>query len=295
MQPGRTGPFPYSPIINRPKLSWPKGKRLAFWTIPNIETFALDEKMPDGGSNIPNVFSWAKREYGNRVGVFRLMKVLARYDIRATVALNSEVCDAAPAIIEEGLKLGWEFMGHGESNTRRLSDSKSIDDERALIDRTLARIERATGVRPKGWLGPGLQESWHSLDLLSAAGVEYVGDWTIDDQPFVMNVAPRKMISIPYGHDMGDKTAVGQLNYPPEYFTKMMIDTFNVLYRESADTGLVMPLSLHPYITGVPHRIDSLDKGLEYICRHSDVWFATGSEIVSHYIKTPSAAAALQG
>lgn len=295
MQPGRTGPFPYSPIINRPKLSWPKGKRLAFWTIPNIETFALDEKMPDGGSNIPNVFSWAKREYGNRVGVFRLMKVLSRYDIRATVALNSEVCDAAPAIIEEGLKLGWEFMGHGESNTRRLSDSKSIDDERALIDRTLTRIERATGVRPKGWLGPGLQESWHSLDLLSAAGVEYVGDWTIDDQPFVMNVAPKKMISIPYGHDMGDKTAVGQLNYPPEYFTKMMIDTFNVLYRESADTGLVMPLSLHPYITGVPHRIDSLDKGLEYICRHSDVWFATGSEIVSHYVKTPSAAAALQG
>ena len=290
MQPGRTGPFPYNPIINRPKLSWPKGKRLAFWAIPNIETFALDEKMPDGGSNIPNVFSWAKREYGNRVGVFRLMKVLARYNIRATVALNSEVCDAAPAIIEEGQKLGWEFMGHGESNTRRLSDTKSVDEERALIERTLTRIETATGSRPKGWLGPGLQESWHSLDLLSDAGIEYVGDWTIDDQPFVMNVAPKKLISIPYGHDMGDKTAVGQLNYPPEYFTKMMIDTFNVLYRESEATGLVMPLSLHPYITGVPHRIDSLDKGLEYICRHSDVWFATGSEIVTHYkTQVPSA------
>jgi len=287
MQPGRTGPFPYSPIIRRPKLTWPDGKGLAFWAIPNIETFALDEKMPEGGVNIPNVFTWAKREYGNRVGVFRLMRVLERYNVRATVALNSEVCDAAPAIIEEGQKLGWEFMGHGESNTRRLSDTKSIDEERALIDRTLTRIEKATGVRPKGWLGPGLQETWHTLDLLSEAGVAYVGDWTVDDQPLILDVKPRRLVSLPYGHDMGDKTPVGQFA-PPEFFTRMMIDTFNVLYREGAESGRVMPLSLHPYITGVPHRIDALDKGLEYICRHDDVWFATGSEIVAHFLKSQS-------
>ena len=156
MKAGRTGPFTYSPIVGRPRLEWPNGKRLAFWVIPNIETFALDEKMPEGGANIPNVFSWAKREYGNRVGVFRIMQVLSRYDIRATVALNSEVCDAAPAIIEEAMKLRWEFMGHGESNTRRLSDTKSIDEERALIGRTLSRIEMATGARPKGLARPRL-------------------------------------------------------------------------------------------------------------------------------------------
>jgi len=282
---GRTGPFRYSPIVGRPRLEWPNGKRMAFWVIPNIETFALDEKMPEGGANVPNVFSWAKREYGNRVGVFRIMQVLSRYGIRASVALNSEVCDAAPAVIEEALKLRWEFMGHGESNTRRLSDAKSVDEERAIISRTLSRIERSTGVRPKGWLGPGLQETWNTLDLLSEFGLDYVCDWTIDDQPFVMDTSPRRMVSVPYGHDMGDKTAAN-LNYPPEYFTKMMIDTFNVLYRESAENGLVMPLSLHPYITGVPHRIDSLDKGLEYICRHEDVWFATGSEIVEHFLKS---------
>jgi peptidoglycan/xylan/chitin deacetylase (PgdA/CDA1 family) len=281
MQPGRTGPFPYSPIIHRPKLEWPNGKRLAFWVIPNIETFALNEKMPDG-PNIPNVFSWAKREYGNRVGVFRIMKVLERYGIRATVALNSEVCDAAPAVIEEGQRLGWEWMGHGESNTRRLSETKSIEEERALIKRTLDRIETATGKRPRGWLGPGLQESWNTVDLLSEAGIDYIGDWTIDDQPYVLETSPKTLVSIPYGHDMGDKTAE-HLAYPPEVFTKMMTDTFDVLYREGADSGRVMPLSLHPYITGVPHRIDSLDRGLEYICRHEDVWFATGSEIVAHY------------
>lgn len=283
MEPARTGPFPYSPIISRKPLHWPNGKRLAFWVIPNIETFALNEKMPDGPV-IPNVFSWSKREYGNRVGVFRIMKVLARYNIRATVALNSEVCDAAPQIIEEALKLGWEFMGHGESNTRRLSETKSIEEERDLIGRTLARIERATGSRPRGWLGPGLQETWNSVDLLSEAGLTYVGDWTTDDQPYWIHSQPKPLVSIPYGHDMGDKTAADHYKYSPIDFQNMMIDTFNVLYREGSDGGRVMPLSLHPYISGVPHRIDYLDRGLEYICRHDDVWFATGSEIVDHFI-----------
>lgn len=285
MQPSTTGPFPYLPINRRAPFTWPGGKRLAFWVIPNIETFALNEKMPDGHPAVPNVFSWSRREYGNRVGVFRIMKVLARYNIRATVALNSNVCDAAPAVIEEGVKLGWEWMGHGETNTQRLSDFRSIDDERALIVRTLDRIEKATGSRPKGWLGPGLQETWNTVDLLSEVGIEYLGDWTCDDQPYVLQAGKKKMLSIPYGHDMGDKTAVDHLHYPPEYFMRMMIDTFNVLYRESSESGRIMPLSLHPYITGVPHRIDYLDRGLEYICRHDDVWFATGSEICRHYLE----------
>jgi peptidoglycan/xylan/chitin deacetylase (PgdA/CDA1 family) len=285
MQPGATGPFPYRASIARPKFQWPKGKRLAFWAIPNIETFPLNERMPDGHPVVPNVFSWSRREYGNRVGVFRIMKVLSRYNIRATVALNSDVCDAAPAVIEEGLRLDWEFMGHGETNTRRMSDAKTVEQEREVIASTLDRIAKATGTRPKGWLGPGLQETWNTLDLLSEAGIEYVGDWTTDDQPYVLTSKPKNLISIPYGHDMGDKTAVDHLSYPPAAFTQMMIDTFNVLYRESHESGLVMPLSLHPYITGVPHRIDALDRGLEYICRHDDVWFATGSEIVDWYRK----------
>jgi allantoinase len=283
MEPSTTGPFPYRPSIARPKLKWPDGKRLAFWVIPNIETFPLCEKMPDGLPVIPNVFSWSRREYGNRVGVFRIMKVLARYNLRATVALNSYVCDAAPAIIEEGLKLDWEFMGHGETNTRRMSDAKTIEEEREIIGRTLERIQIATGKRVRGWLGPGLQETWNTVDVLSEHGIEYVGDWTTDDQPYVISSNPKDLISIPYGHDMGDKTAVDHLSYPPATFTQMMVDTFNVLYRESHESGLVMPLSLHPYITGVPHRIDALDRGLEYICRHDDVWCATGSEILDWY------------
>jgi allantoinase len=286
MQPSRTGPFPYTPIIKRPPLKWPNNKRLALWVIPNIETFALDEKIAEGSGKIPDVSAWAKREYGNRVGVFRLMKVMERYGVRGTVALNSEVCDAAPAVIEEGMRLGWEFMGHGESNTRRLSDAKSIDEERLMIRRTLDRIETACGKRPRGWLGPGLAETWNSVDLLAEEGVRYIGDWTIDDQPYLMTLAKQKLVSIPYGHDLGDKNAATRWHYSPAEFTQMIIDTFNVLYRESAESGRVMPISLHPYITGVPHRIDSLDRGLAYICRHDDVWLATGSEIIDAYLNS---------
>ena len=181
MQPARYGPFPYSPIIRRPPLKWPNGAHVALWVIPNIEFFALDEKVPPGsggtGAPVPDIPAWSARDYGNRVGVFRLMEVLDRHGIRATVALNSELCAEHPAIIEEGNKRQWEWMGHCESNTRRLNAAAPGEEPR-IIKNSLAVIERATGRRPQGWLGSGLQETWDTLDLLAAEGCDYVCDWT---------------------------------------------------------------------------------------------------------------------
>src|SRR6202790_4354549 len=172
MKPSRYGPFPYSPIIHRPPLKWPNGEHVALWVIPNIEFFALDEKVPPGsggtGLPVPDVPPCSSRDYGNRVGVFRLMEVLDRHGIRATVALNSELCAQHPAIIEEGNKRHWEWMGHNESNTRRLNEAPP-GEEAGIIHRTLATIERATGTRPVGWLGSDLQETWDTPDLLAAA------------------------------------------------------------------------------------------------------------------------------
>lgn len=286
MEPSKTGPFPYTPITRRPKLRWPGDKRLAVWVIPNIETFALDQKIPRSTGNVPDVSAWSKLEYGNRVGVFRLMKALSRFGIRGTVALNSNTCDAAPDVVEEALKLGWELMGHGQTNSRRLNHSGNIDEERELINATLDRIERFSGRRPMGWLGPGLQETWNSLDLLHECGVRFTGDWTTDDQPYLMDVKGGKMVSIPYGHDMGDMNAIMRGHYSPAEFTQMMIETFHTLYREGWASGRVMPLSLHPFLTGTAHRIDGLNRGLEYISRYEDVWFATGSEIMEHYLSS---------
>ena len=145
MKPQPYGPFPYKPIKDRPKLSWPGGARVAFYVVPNIEYFALDEKIPGGVNHIPDVSAWGRRDYGNRVAVFRMIDVMSRYGVRGTVALNSNVCDMCPEVVDECLKHGWEMMGHCETNSRRLIDVESDEEVTRIVHDTLARIEKATG------------------------------------------------------------------------------------------------------------------------------------------------------
>ena len=289
MKPRRYGPFPYSPIIERPRLEWPGGAHVALWVIPNIEFFALDEKVPAGsggtGTPVPDVPSWAVRDYGNRVGVFRLMKVMAKHGIRGTVALNSELCAEHPQIIAEGNRLGWEWMGHNESNTRRLNEAKP-GEEPNIIRNALATIEKAAGKRPVGWLGSGLQETWDTLDHLAANGCEYVSDWTNDDQPYVMSLdGGKSLIAMPYSHEINDKPVFERQHRTAAEFRDMICRQFDVLYREGAETGMVMAIAIHPYLTGVPHRIDAFDEAIGYIVKHPKVWRATGAEIARHYRK----------
>lgn len=283
MKPQARGPFPYSPMPRRPKLTLPNEARVALWVIPNIEVFALDEHIEERDV-IPNVPGYASRDYGARVGIWRLMEVLERYGIRATVALNSEVCDVYPEIIEEGVRLKWEFMGHNESNTRRLN-AMDAEEERRAVRNSLSRIEQATGKRPAGWLGSGLQETWHTLDYLAEMGCKYVADWVNDDQPYKMQIGERELVSLNYSHEINDKPAFEKRNRTAEEFENMIRRQFDVLYREGAASGRVMAIALHPYIIGVPHRIDALDSALKYICSHQGVWLATGEEIVDHYLQ----------
>jgi allantoinase len=287
MQPGTYGPFPYSPIIRRPRLTWPNGAHVALWVIPNIEFFSLQEKVPAGsggsGAPPPDVPTWSVRDYGNRVGVFRLMDVLDRHGIRATVALNSDLCAEHPIIIEEGKRLRWEWMGHNESNTRRLNEAKPGEEPRIIHD-ALATIEQATGTRPVGWLGSGLQETWDTLDLLAAEGCEYVADWVNDDQPYVMSLEQgRHIVSLPYSHEINDKPVFERAHRTADEFKDMICRQFDVLYREGAQSGRVMAIAIHPYLTGVPHRIGAFEAALAYICSHENVWKATGAEIARYY------------
>ena len=283
MKPQRTGPFPYSPIIHRPKLVWPNKERVALWVIPNIEVFALNESVRKGVGKIPDVPSHCVRDYGARIGVWRIVEVLQHYGIRGTVALNSEVCDAYPEIIKETMRLDWEFMGHNQSNTRRLNECPA-EEERGLIHDTLARIEKATGKRPAGWLSSGLQETWNTLEYLVEGGCRYVADWVNDDQPYLMNINGKQLVSIPYSFELNDIYGFVEKHRTAGEFDDMIRRQFNVLYREGASSGRVMAIAIHPYIIGMPHRIDALSSALEYICSHAGVWLATGAEIVDHYL-----------
>lgn len=286
MKPQRTGPFPYSAIVDRPKLAWPDNARVALWVIPNIEVFALNERIPGGGAltgKIPEVPAYAMRDYGARVGIWRIIEVLERYGIRGTATLNSEVCDAYPRIMAETTKLGWEFMGHNESNARLLNEIPP-ENEHAAIRNTLLRIERATGKKPAGWLSSALQETWNTLDYLAEEGCRYVADWINDDQPYLMDINGKQLVSIPYTLQLNDYRVFERCFHTAEEFEAMIKRQFNVLYREGATSGRVMAIALHPFIIGVPHRIDALSSALDYICSHEGVWLATGGEIVDHYL-----------
>lgn len=285
MKPSAYGPFSYSPVIQRPRFTLPNGARLALWVIPNIEFFSLQER-PGGtsGGKIPDVPLWSVRDYGNRVGVFRLMQVLDRYNIRATVALNSDVCAQHPVIIEEGNARHWEWMGHNRSNTTRVNDAPPGEEPRIIHD-SLSTIAEASGVRPVGWLGSGMQETWDTVDLLAAAGVQYVCDWCNDDQPYLMSLeGKRSLVSMPYSRDINDKAAFEHDKRTAAEFQEMICRQFDVLHREGQESARVMSIAVHPYLTGQAYRIDALDRALEYICRHEGVWLATGSEISEHYL-----------
>jgi len=283
---------PFVPITKRPILRWPNGARLAVWVVPNIEHF--EEESLHGATiatpaaeapDIPN-YSW--RDYGLRVGIWRTMETLRRLNIPGTVALNARVCELYPEVVSACVDLGWEFMGHGTTNSRTLS-GLSEDDERRTIASVLGTIAAATGVAPKGWLGPALAETQHTLELLAEHGVQYVADWVNDEQPYPLHVANGTMTSIPYSIEINDIGTFMRRGFTGPEYQRMILDQFEVLYEESAITGKVMCIALHPFITGVPFRALHLDAALTLMREREGVWFATGSQIIDAYHSAVSA------
>src|SRR5580704_18732544 len=204
------GRFPYSPIIDRPPLRWPKGARVAVWVIPNIEHFLFDRPATRLESALhvnPDVLNYSWRDYGVRVGIWRMMAVMERFGVKGTVALNSDVCKHYPRIIEGGKQLGWEWMGHGNNNST-LINRQSEDEERQLIKGVIDTIKTSTSRQPRGWLSPALSESHRTLDILAENGIQYVGNWVNDEQPYPMRVKKGSMIAMPYSVEINDIPAL---------------------------------------------------------------------------------------
>jgi allantoinase len=287
MEPRDYGPFPFVPITRRPKIVWPNGAQLAVWVIPNIEFFSLKDGLAghpfEGKGPAPSVRAWSQRDYGNRIGIWRIMEVLTKHGIRASPTVNSDVCVHHPEIIQECVKLGWELLGHNKKNSERLN-AVPPEQERTLIKDAMAILEKTSGKRPVGWLGSALAETWNTLDHLIDEGCLYVADWVNDDQPYLMNVGGRQIVSIPYSYELNDSPHIYYRFGTADEFERMIKAQFDVLYREGAASGRVMAICLHPFIIGVPHRIDALDRAIKYIRSHDRVWFATGEEIVRHYL-----------
>lgn len=280
----KTHRYDYSPIIRRKPLKWPNDARVALMVAPNIEFFHIDKVIPGTASTqLPDVTGYALRDYGSRIGVFRMMEVLDKHGVRVTVLLNADVCSHHPAIIEEGNTRKWEWLGHGVTNNIRMNHYPP-EEEAGVIRNIKETIRAATGIAPRGWLGPGGgDESPDTLDHLAAAGFDYVCDWGFDDQPVAMRVESGRMLAIPYQQGLNDIRVMFQGGHTPKDWLQMVRDQFDTLYAEGVSQGRVMTIPLHPFVIGLAFRIKYLDEALKYICAHEGVWKATGAEIADYF------------
>ena len=284
---GRT---PYLPIHKRPKLVLPNKARVAVWTIVNVENWSPLAAMPRtvlpppmGQPLLPDVPNWAWHEYGMRVGFWRFLDVLNKRGLRPTFAVNGTAIDLYREACEAARDADWDFMGHGFVQ----KPMHRVDDQRRAIADTVAAIASFTGRKPRGWESPGLTETDETLDLLAEAGIEYVADWVMDEQPVTLATKHGPVVSVPYTVEINDVVISAVEKQPSEEIFRRGRDQFDRLYLDGATAPRVMAISIHPYLTGVPHRIKYLEMLYDYILghheKHGGVVMWTGAEILDWY------------
>ena len=277
----------YSPIIDRPRIIWPNGARIALWIMPNVEFY---EYLPDfnGVSDpyprtpYPDVQQYSYRDYGNRVGFWRLLEVLDKHNITCTAALNMAVLEHLPEVSKAMVQRNWDFVSHGIYNTRYIH-TYSEEQERNYYQDCIQTLYRHTGKRLRGVLGLQFVTE-RTPDLLAEAGLIYQVDWMHDDQPVPIKVRSGRLVSVPFSVELDDAPNLRAYNYEADYFVRICKAQFDQLYREGSQSGRVMCVSLHPFVSGQPHRVKHVDELLTYVLSHERVWQATADEIADYYM-----------
>jgi peptidoglycan/xylan/chitin deacetylase (PgdA/CDA1 family) len=257
---------------------------VAFYLGLNIEHYQVDKPSTSifGGTAAlaPDPLNYGWRDYGPRVGIWRMLQSLDRHGVRATALVNSAVCSRYPQIVQAGLDRDWAFVAHGRDNST-LQAGMTREDERAYLAEVVDTIEAATGRRPRGWLGPALTETFETPSLLAELGLQYTLDWANDEQPYELAVPG--MYSVPYSIELNDVTLFVTKSFTGPEFLQAVRDQLDQLYDDSAESGRVMALCVHPFSVGQPFRHRYFDQALEYIAGHAGVWLATSDEILDIY------------
>ncbi|MDG2112792.1 MAG: polysaccharide deacetylase family protein [Actinomycetota bacterium] len=282
--------YPWSPLPDRPVLRWPNQAPLAVGAVVLLEhyeweppTEAYSLRQPSGGLMklpSPDYVQLTHREYGHRVGIFRVLDALDHHGIPATVAIDALTADHYPWLVDHVLERGCEVIAHGVAASQLITSKLSADDERAMIDRSLASIERATGTRPRGWFSPEGVESFRTPQLLAEEGVDYLCDWPNDEQPYAMTVEHGQMSSLPLWLEVDDEHALWRRRAPIDSWVSMMRHSADQLYADGATTGRMMMLTLRPWLIGQPFRIGHLDQALSHIKDLGRLFLGTGSQLV---------------
>jgi peptidoglycan/xylan/chitin deacetylase (PgdA/CDA1 family) len=286
------GRYAYHPWPERPRYAWQGGAKLAVYLGVNLEHFAFGEglgaELAPGGPQ-PDVLNHAWRDYGNRIGGWRLIELLDQLALPATVLLNSAMYDHAPALVAAHRARGDEIAGHGRTNSERQSILPEAA-ERALIAESTAAIERHEGRPPRGWLSPWIAESRTTPELLAAAGYGYTLNWCMDDQPVWMATEAGRLLAIPYPQEVNDIPAVAVRKDGAEQFAAMVLADFEERLEQVARDGIpqVMGIALHPYIIGQPYRLRALRGALAAIAaRRDEVWITTAGAVFDHIATLP--------
>ena len=283
----------WSPIISRPVLRWPDDARVALCVILVLEH--MEWQAPDGsfvvanlaGGSAPRAFpDYARlshREYGHRVGIFRLLDTLEKHGITPTIAMDAITAANYPFLVRHCLDRGCEIIGHGVSVSRMISGNMSEAEEREYIRTSIDAVAQATGAAPQGWLGPEYGESERTPRLLAEAGLRYVCDWANDEQPFPMTTGDHPFFALPLLYELDDVASLAQRKVTVQDYQRRLTESFDVLHADGATNGRLMALNWHPWLVGQPFRIGAVDEALEYMMAQGGVWPATGSEIIDWY------------
>jgi len=289
------GRFDYSAIVNRPASRWPEGRGLAVYIALNLEHFAYGEGLGisySPGIPHPNTYNWAWREYGNRVGVWRLLELFDRLHLPVSLLLNSEVYDHCPEVVAAFRQRGDEVLGHGRTNSEHQNHFDETGEATLIRDVTTA-ITRFEGQPPRGWLSPGVNPSAMTPDLLQEAGYTYLLDWPMDDQPVWMKTRRGRILSVPYPHEVNDIPMIAIHHGTAPAFAEMIIDNFDEMLEQSRRQPLVFGIALHAFLVGQPYRLRHLRGAFEHIVAHrQDIWLTTSGAIARSFaecVPAPSA------
>ena len=284
--------YDWSPLnATRPKLQWPGNARVAVCVIVSLGH--AEWKRPDDSYQVPNfaggygwgpfpdVTAWSHREYGHRVGIFRVLDVLEKHGLPPTIAIDALTAQHYPFLVQHCLERNAEIIAHGISATRTITSRMSEAEEREYIRTSIDAVAKATGTAPMGWLGPESGESMRTPQLLAEAGIRYVCDWANDEQPYRMNVPQGEVFSLPAALPLDDIDALWNRRIDPDRYGQMIRETFDRLYVDGVENPRLLVLTLHPFLIGQPFRIGCLDAALEHIAKHENVWPATGGPIIA--------------
>ena len=285
--------FDYSPIVAGGVPAWPQGSGLAVYIALNLEHFAFGEglgaALVPAAAGEPDVLNWTWREYGNRVGVWRLLELFDELELPCSVLVNSTIYDHCPQVMDAFRARGDEIVGHGRTKSERQGRLEEAE-ERALIAETTQRLTEAEGRAPRGWLGPWISESTATPDLLAEAGYTYCLDWCMDDRPVWMRTrGGGRILSVPYPQEINDIPALVVRQNGAADFADMIVDQFEEMRRQAERGPLVMGIALHPYLVGQPYRLRHLRRALEHIAAaRRDVWLTTAGAVADHVIRAGS-------